>query len=166
MNPGDALWPMPSAEKMHAAAETLGAEIWGAITPRLLLDAAITWLSSAEASAKAGVLDMAKTSLFHASYTPAVSAVHVAFEAHGLPVHKPGYGDWMDRVGGTPAINSGDALAAGDAEALGNFMQTLERGERFCTGYVGGVIRGGGMLRAARLLADLLDRGEWEPQWN
>ena len=166
MMPGSAISPMPDAVMMRMAAVALGVPEAAAATPRILLDAAIRWLASDDAQSDDGVVDGAHSSIFGATYRPAVDAVETAFAAFGLPTFEPDYSEWLAGVGGGDAMANGDALTTGDARALGNYLQTVQRGERFCTGYLGSMIQGGGMLRAARLLAAMLDNGEWTPRWT
>lgn len=166
MMPGSAISPMPDAVMMGTAAVALGVPESAAATPRIVLDAAIRWLASDVAQSDDGVVDVARSTIFGATYWPAVDAVETAFAAYGLPTFEPDYSDWLDSVGGGDTMADGYALAAGDAHALRNYLQTIQRGERFCTGYLGSMIQGGGMLRAARLLAAMLDNGEWTPRWT
>ena len=165
MKPGAAWMPMPDAVQLAQAARALGANEDADATPRGVLDAAIKWLESSAVQAGEGVRDHELSTILGTSYMPAVDAVETAFAAFGLPTFQPDYHEWLERVGGH-TMENGHALVAGDADALRYYLQTVQRGERFCAGYIGSMITGGGMLRAARLLSTLLDRGEWIPQWT
>ena len=158
--------PMPDADELRRAAEALDMPASAIVTPRALLDAAIAWLGSDAPRRPDALINAKGSTLLGVLYQSPVDAIDTAFQAFGLPVAVMDYSEWMESVGGSDAMESGAALSAGDARALTGFLCSVQRGERFCAGFTAAMIEGGGMLAAARLLADMIDRGEWTPQWN